>query len=153
MELQKYQPHHKERLQDFSLPPEQMPFTALPVDRLEGSNGEHPIVILYERKPVGFFLLHSGERVNDYTDLPNRMLLTSFSVNFSDQGKGYAKGGLKLLKAFVQQEFPDCAEVILAVNHRNIAAQNLYIKTGFFDTGNRKTGKIGEQYIFSLPIL
>ncbi|WP_338776933.1 GNAT family N-acetyltransferase [Metabacillus sp. FJAT-52054] len=152
MELQKYQPHHIERLQEFSLPPEQLPFTSLPINRLEGSAGEHPIVILNQGIPVGFFLLHSSERVREYTDLPKRMLLTSFSINFSDQGKGYAKEGLQLLIDFVQQEFPECLEIVLAVNHRNLAAQNLYKKAGFLDTGNRKNGRIGEQYILKLPI-
>ena len=49
-------------------------------------------------------------------------------------------------------EFPDCNEIVLAVNHKNIAAQKLYLKVGLQDTGIRKMGVIGEQYIMNLKL-
>ena len=40
-----------------------------------------PITILYEEKPVGFFVLDFGEDKFDLTDNPNSTLLRSLSVN------------------------------------------------------------------------
>ena len=57
---------------------------------------------------------------------------------------------MSLLGEFAAEEFPNCNEIVLAVNHKNIAAQKLYLKVGFRDTGIRKMGKIGEQYIMNL---
>jgi RimJ/RimL family protein N-acetyltransferase len=103
-------------------------------------------------EPVGFFVLHSSDRVKEYTDSPGAMLLTTFSMNHVQQGKGYAFQGMNQLKPFLNQHFPKCNEVVLAVNKRNIPAQKLYQKVGFTDTGRRKIGRIGEQLILSLKV-
>jgi len=63
---------------------------------------------------------------------------------------GYAKGSMILLGEFVKSEFPDCNEIVLVVNHKNIPAQSLYSKVGFEDTGERKIGPIGEQLVMKL---
>ena len=44
-------------------------------------------------------------------------------------------------------------EVVLAVNEKNIPAQNLYEKVGFQDKGFRRMGPIGQQIIMHLPII
>lgn len=95
---------------------------------------------------------HSTDRVKEYSDNPQAMLLTALSINQAKQGKGYAKQAMLLLKEFVTTEFPYCNEIVLAVNHKNIAAQQLYGKTGFHATGKRKIGPIGEQLIMSLKV-
>lgn len=59
---------------------------------------------------------------------------------------------MALLQPFLRKEFHRCREVVLAVNRRNIAAQKLYEKAGFQDTGRKKMGKIGEQYIYNYLI-
>ena len=64
-------------LNSFELPEEQEQFTALPNKFLEVSKGQHRIVILSENEPVGFFLLHSTQRVKEYSDNPKAMLLTA----------------------------------------------------------------------------
>lgn len=58
-----------------------------------------------------------------------------------------------LLEEFVKRYFPIKNEVVLAVNERNIPAQNLYAKVGFQDKGFRRMGPIGEQIIMHLPIM
>ena len=114
------------------------------------TEGQHRIVILSEDEPVGFFLLHSTERVKEYSDNAKAMLLTALSINHLKQGKGYAKQGMLLLSDFVKTEFPDCDEIVLVVNHKNVPAQRLYLRVGFKDTGKRKIGRIGEQFVMNL---
>lgn len=148
--LRYYSDEFVEQLHDFILPKEQGQFTSLPSNFLEEKEGEDRIIIHNGKEAVGFFILHTTKRVNEYTDNPNAILFTSLSINFRHQGKGYAKQAMLLLKEFVKKEFPTCDEIVLAVNHKNKAAQNLYEITGFKDTGRRKMGLIGEQYIMSL---
>ncbi|MCM3596006.1 GNAT family N-acetyltransferase [Metabacillus idriensis] len=151
-ELQLYKPEYFNLVNEFHLPAEQLQFTAQPSEMLEVTEERHPVVILSENEPVGFFVLHSSDRVQEYTENPVAMLLTAFSINHVHQGKGYAVQGLNELKVFVNQSFPACNEVVLAVNKRNIPAQKLYQKAGFTDTGRRKNGRIGEQLILSLKV-
>ena len=152
VELVHFSNEHMDILDAFELPGEQVQFTSLPSHYKEVTEGQYRIVILDEREPVGFFLLHATDRVKDYSDNPQAMLLTAFSINQVKQGKGYAKQAMLLLRKFVAEEFPDCNEIVLAVNHKNIAAQQLYLKVGFQDTGIRKIGPIGEQYIMNLAL-
>ncbi len=150
--LDMYKPHHLEGLRRFKLPKEQAQFTAMPAEMLEESPGRFPVVILAGGEPVGFFVLHASDRVKDYTDNRKALLLTAFSIDHSMQGRGYAKEALELLAEFVHRELPGRDEVVLAVNGKNIAAQRLYVKTGFKDTGRRRTGSLGEQWILSLAL-
>lgn len=137
-------------LQTFELPQNQVHFTSLPANFQEPKQGEHRIVLLSDNTPVGFFLLNTTAKVLEYSRSPHAVLLTSLSINQIEQGNGYAKKAMLLVKEFVQTEFPDCDEIVLAVNHKNTAAHQLYVKTGFQDTGDRKTGPIGEQLIMKL---
>lgn len=140
---------HVDVLNSFELPEGQEQFTSLPNNFKEVTEGQYRIVILNDTEPVGFFLLHATYQVRDYSANQKAMLLTSFSINYAKQGKGYAKQAMFLLRKFVAAEFPNCNEIVLAVNHKNISAQHLYIKVGFQDTGKRKSGPIGEQFIMS----
>jgi RimJ/RimL family protein N-acetyltransferase len=152
VELQLYTSEYLEFLKAFKLPKEQEQYTALPIEMLEKTHERHPIVIISKNVPVGFFVLHSSARVKEYTDNHHAMLLTALSINHIQQGNGYAKKGMELLKSFVNQEFPGCNEIVLAVNKRNIPAQKLYEKVCYKDTGRRKMGEIGEQLILSLSV-
>lgn len=150
--LRHFSTNHLDALNSFELPKNQGQFTSPPNQFKEVAEGEYRIVILHNAKPVGFFLLHATDRVKGYSSNPGAMLLTSFSINYEEQGKGYAKQAMLLLKEFVVTEFPNCNEIVLAVNYKNIAAQQLYLKVGFHDTGKRKVGPIGEQFIMNLTI-
>ncbi len=147
-----YEEKYLKTLSEFELPETQAQFTALPENLLTISDGQFRIVILSEEIPVGFFLLHNTARVSEYTTNPDAMLLTALSINHNHQGQGYAKKAMLELGAFVSKQFKECNEIILAVNHKNFPAQNLYKNVGFMDTGRRKTGKIGEQLIMKLTI-
>jgi RimJ/RimL family protein N-acetyltransferase len=152
IELQILKTEYLQSLNRFSLPSEQEQFTAMPKDMLEVTHERHPIVILSNSEPVGFFVLHSSERVKEYTDNLNALLLTAFSINYKHQGKGYAKKGLQQIDQLVKRLYPKCNEIVLAVNHKNISAQKVYEKAGYQDTGRRKIGRLGEQFIMSYPI-
>lgn len=153
VKLEKYKPEFLKALKEFELPTEKAQFTALPATILEKLvDNQYPVVILNGGAPVGFFLLQSTDRVKEFTDNSRALLLTALSIDNSQQGKGLAKEAMVLMKQFVNQEFPKYDEIILAVNHKNITAQNLYTRVGFSDTGKRKIGKIGEQFIFNIYI-
>ena len=49
-------------------------------------------------------------------------------------------------------QFPTCNEVVLAVNHKNVPAQRLYERVGFQDTGRRRMGPIGEQWVMNITL-
>ncbi|WP_100374765.1 GNAT family N-acetyltransferase [Bacillus sp. FJAT-45037] len=140
LELGHFTDEYMDVLNSFELAKEQIQFTSLPINYKEIIEGQYRIVILNHMVPVGFFLLHSTDRVKDYSDNPQAMLLTALSINQAEQGKGYAKQSMLLLRSFVTVEFPNCNEIVLAVNQKNKPAQELYLKVGFQDTGVRKMG-------------
>lgn len=150
--LVRYSDRYLEALNNFVLPEDQIQFSALPKEVLHATEGAYPIVILNEGEAVGFFMLHSSDRVKNYTDNPKAMLLAALSTDQRHQRKGYAKAGMLALPSFMNREFEFCNEVVLVVNHKNIPAQNLYMNAGFIDTGERRMGPIGEQFVLSLKI-
>ncbi|MFF1991786.1 GNAT family N-acetyltransferase [Bacillus mycoides] len=156
IQLVPYKEQYKEILQSFTLPSEQVQFTANPGELLEKAKNDRTknvVVILdYNGVPVGVFILQTGDRVQEFTENKDAILLTSFSINHNKQNKGYAKKSLALLQDFVKYYYPVKNEVILAVNEKNIPAQKLYEKVGFQDKGFRRMGPIGQQFILHLPI-
>lgn len=154
IQLVPYTEEYKEAFQTYTLPEEQVQFTAHPMELLNHAKQDptrNPIVILADDKPVGIFSLQSGSRVQEYTTKEKSLLLTSFSINYTEQGNGYAKRALQLLPNYVGLYFPNIEEIVLAVNERNIPAQKLYITVGFEDRGQRRMGPIGPQLVLYLP--
>ncbi|WP_411844212.1 GNAT family N-acetyltransferase [Salinicoccus sp. HZC-1] len=151
--MQRYQSKFLIPLIKFNLPAEKAQYTAFPAKILgELTDGQYPIVILSNGEPVSFFLLNSTDRVKKCTNNPTVFLLTALTIDHSQQGRGFAKQGMYLLKDFVNREFPEYNEIVLTVNHKNIPAQKLYKRVGFIDTGKIKKGKIGKQLIFSTSV-
>ncbi|HDR7794732.1 TPA: GNAT family N-acetyltransferase [Bacillus luti] len=157
IQLVLYNEQYKEMIQTFTLPSEQVRFTSDPNKLLEKAKSDltkNVVVILDDNGlPVGIFALQTGDRVQEFTENQNALLLTSFSINYNNQRQGYAKKSLALLQEFVQRYFPIKNEVVLAVNEKNIPAQKLYEKVGFQDKGLRRMGPIGQQIIMHLPII
>lgn len=152
IELVHFSEDYVECLHAFELPEEQHQFTALPKELTIEKVGQYPIVIVSDTVPVGFFVLHATERVQEYSSNPDAMLLTALSMDHRHQGKGYAKQAMLALADFVKQQFPTCNEVVLVVNQKNIPAQHLYRKVGFVDHGERRMGRIGEQIVMHLSL-
>ena len=76
---------HLPILKEFELPDDQVQFTAHPKEALNVVEGQHPIVILADGHPVGFFILHATERVKEYTSNPHAMPLTTLSIDHRRQ--------------------------------------------------------------------
>lgn len=154
--LQFYDPIYDEQLKNYFLLPEQLNFTGWPIDNIDLCKLEserHAILILSNNEVAGFFVLHGWEGVRQYSENENAILLRAYSINANFQGKGIAKQSLKLLPTFVKEHFHDKNEIILGVNHKNIAAQKVYSKSGFIDKGNRVMGRKGELYIMHLDLV
>ncbi|WP_409272441.1 GNAT family N-acetyltransferase [Neobacillus sp. SCS-31] len=153
--LEFYNDWHRAYFERYSLPEEQRKFTAMPLEALkacEEDRGRHPVVILYNGEPAGFFVLHEGEGIAQFTENKEAILLRAYSINSSYQGLGIATLSLRQLGGFVKRNFPGKTEIILAVNHANLAAQHVYRKSGFVDRGRRIMGRMGEQYILHMDL-
>ncbi|WP_226683026.1 GNAT family N-acetyltransferase [Sutcliffiella horikoshii] len=153
--LEGYRPEYLEELLKYELTESQLEFTSHPKDALlacETDKRRHPIVILEKGQPAGFFVLYQGAELPSYTDNPNAMLLRAYSVAVPFQGKGIAGTSLELLTDYVEGNFPHVDEVVLAVNVRNEAAQRVYLRAGFEDSGKRVMGRMGEQYVYRLRL-
>ncbi|SCC47378.1 Uncharacterized protein BC10311_03590 [Bacillus wiedmannii] len=85
IQLVPYKEKYKEVIQTFTLPSEQVQFTSDPGELLEKAKSDRTknvIVILdYNGVPVGLFALQTGDRVQEFTDNQDALLLTSFSIN------------------------------------------------------------------------
>ncbi|WP_342603772.1 GNAT family N-acetyltransferase [Peribacillus sp. FSL E2-0159] len=144
--LTPYLPEHLHGLSQFYLPDTQTPFSALPEESLKYCREDcerHPIVILAEGIPVGFFVLHIGENITLFTNDKKAILLRGFLVDQKHQGKGIAKKALQILPEFAKGIFPNKDSIILAVDVMNVIAKTLYAKLGYQDTGIRKEGRSG----------
>lgn len=147
--------HTKKTNVSYELPADQQEFTMLPQDLIkrDAANPEKHLIVIRARGQVaGFFELDESEDRKRYSDNPKALLLRGYSVNPKFQGRGIATGSLDALPAFMKEEFPNMDEVVIGVNARNTAAQTLYKKAGFEDTGRRVMGKKGEQFAMCLKV-
>ncbi|WP_404354751.1 GNAT family N-acetyltransferase [Cytobacillus firmus] len=156
VELLEYTDKYDEQLSNYHLPEEQLQFTSLPLDKIKNPNvsntAKHVVLILEKSMTVGYFSLEDGEKLLKYSTNPNARLLTSFSIDSRNQGKGLAKTGLQLLPEFVRKNLPGIDEIVLGVNKRNTPAYNLYLKTGFVDENEFYEGPKGPQHILHLRV-
>ncbi|ALC82694.1 MULTISPECIES: GNAT family N-acetyltransferase [Bacillus] len=151
--LDYYQLKYLPALTVYELPEEQAKYTALPANMLYSSETKSPIVILANEEVVGFFVLHTGEIVKNYTDISTAILLTSFSIDFRKQRMGFAHHGLLALNDFVKKHHSEITDVVLSVNLKNMPARRLYEQVGFLDTGKRMEGVMGEQLVLRKRIV
>jgi RimJ/RimL family protein N-acetyltransferase len=155
IQLNFYQKKDQASLENYQLTESQLKFSGDPLDCLQDciqDHERHPIVIRTGEKVAGFFVLHGWGGVKVYSDNQNALLLRAFSVNNTFQGQGIATKALELLDSFVNKNYPSINEIILAVNHKNVIAQHVYLKTEFTDTGRRAIGRQGEMLVFRKSI-
>ncbi|MFC7686556.1 GNAT family N-acetyltransferase [Ureibacillus sp. GCM10028918] len=152
MELCFYDEKYKEAIEQYQITEDQLRFTGSPMECTQLSNEDsdrYVILSIEGGNLVTYFNLHQNKGVEPYSKNPNAILLRAFSTDFRYLGKGYAKQALKLLPAFINQHFNHINEIVLAVNLKNVLAQNLYEKCGYVDEGERRMGKKGELIIMS----
>ncbi|AKP68422.1 hypothetical protein ABM34_06815 [Companilactobacillus ginsenosidimutans] len=119
------------------------------IQRSRYNSNMSPIMILNDNKLVGCLCLHIKDGPVTYGgNFDTDILLRAFSVDRRCRRKGYAKAALLELPSFVRENFQNIQRLVLAVNHSNIAAQRLYERVGFTDSGKRIMGKLGEIYIY-----
>lgn len=145
VQLKRYEDDHAESLLMYELPPEQIPFTALPrqvFERLTARNAAgdfdaFPISILWKDQAVGMFVLDKGKDLQLWTDNPNAFFLRSLSINPEYQQKGIAKQAMLLLPHFISTHFASLGidEIVLGVNMNNSIAKRLYSQIGFRELG------------------
>ncbi|MBY0123786.1 GNAT family N-acetyltransferase [Bacillus sp. S/N-304-OC-R1] len=153
--LVEYNDTFDEQLSNFHLPKEQLQFTSMPLEKINNpnvSNNAKHVLILENGIPVGYFALEDGDKLLKYSNNINARLLTAFSIDSKNQGKGLAKIGLQLLPEFVRNNLPGTDEIVLGVNQRNTPAYNLYLKTGFVDENEFYEGPKGPQHILHMRV-
>ena len=86
--------------------------------------------------------------------LPGELGLLGFLVDSRQQGRGIGQAACAGLGNYLSRHYPDRSSVVLTVNCRNLAAQRLYLSTGFEDTGELyHGGRSGPQHIYRMPIM
>jgi diamine N-acetyltransferase len=84
---------------------------------------------------VGFFaLIHEAGRAD-------RCWLNHFFIDSRHQRQGYGSAALRAIVDMLGEQCPQCRTVNLTVNPRNDAAQQLYQRFGFVDTGEEAYGE------------
>ena len=157
IELKHLETKHLEALMNYSLPEDQINFTALPklaferlAERMD--NLAHPITILLDDKPSGFFILDYGDDKIELTKNENSLLVRSLSINPVYQGLGYGKVAMKMMDDFVKEYFPTINELVLAVNFKNRSAYQLYLNVGYVDDGSQREWYNGKQHLLKKHI-
>lgn len=140
---------------NYDLPSDQLEFTGLPQDIIERdaeNPSKHLIIIKARDEVAGFFELDESDDRKKYSNNPRALLLRGYSVNPKFQGRGIATGSIYALPEFIRKEYPQFDEIVLGVNARNHAAQRVYEKAGFEDTGRRLMRSKGEQIVMCLRV-
>jgi len=148
-----YQDTQQERDRIASYPLSDPTFTATPQTALAiaiGNPDRLPVMILADTELVGFLVLIKNEDVREVgADPATAVLIRSLSISETQRGQGFATQALQLLPAFVRHNFPAATTLTLSVDHGNLPAQKLYEKVGYTDTGRRRFGTYGEQYVLT----
>lgn len=148
--LRKYNPQKDQHvLENYHLINDR--FTAHPKEKVKELDEDRqlfPLLICKEETVVGFFCLNGYPATEAFSDNSKALVLRTLSTDERYRGKGLGKAGMRALETFLPLEFPECDEIVLAVNHQNLLAQTLYREIGFEDTGKRLNGPLGQQYVY-----
>ncbi len=151
--IERYTSNREDEAALLKVKTEQSQFTISDIPKtVAGLNeDEHPHLIIYDNKVVGFFLLDLGYsrkyRFNDAIAIGVRALL----IDERYQGKGIAKTAIQSLAGYVSGHYPQFDAIQLTVNCRNVPAYQCYLKSGFEDTGSLyHGGPVGPQHIMQL---
>lgn len=146
-----YDKKYDEELESFELEYAQERFTAYPHQILKTlvDTERHYVLMVQEERVIGYFVLHENKGSVDIGSHNKALLIRALAVSKKEQGKGHALSAMKILPDFTKEHFRNVEELVLVVNHANIPAQNLYKKAGFSDTGLRRNGAHGLQFVYN----
>lgn len=153
--LKFYDESHYEDLERYVLTEAHEYYSAAPLDALKSCEkiDERRLVLIIQRRQVaGVFILQSGDIVQKYTSNFDALVMFSYSVDSTKQGRGVATSSFRELDAFVNEHYDNVEEVALGVNVKNKIAQHVYKKGGFTATGDTFIGPLGRQIIMSKKI-
>lgn len=147
-----YQPQHFTALTSYALDEKQSQFSQTPQQILNNRDimekkERFQYTVLFRNRPAGFFSLDFSSDRFVYSNETDTVLLRSFSVNPHFQGKGIAKSVMRQLPYFVKMNFPETNKIVFGVNLKNEHAYQLYLKTGYLDSGHLYKGLKGMQHI------
>lgn len=157
VKLDKYHRTNFDALNAYKLSKSQSDFTAsIHYCVNERKDEEDPlktiVTVLYNNRPVGFFVLDRGKDKLVLTDNSASILIRSFSINPSYQRKGIGTKAMVLVPQFLKKHIPDINEIVLSVNVKNKNAYQVYINAGYIDNNKTIVGKMGGQHVLSRRI-
>lgn len=149
--IEPYHIKHFEALSSYELNEQQAVFALVPKYILDNptimeNTLRTQFTTLYNEEPVGLFSLDLSEDRLIYTDNLASILLRAFSIMPEHQGKGIAKSTMLALPDLIHKYYPEVDEVVFGVNYENELAYNLYLKTGYDDSGKTYQGVKGPQH-------
>ena len=137
----------------FTLPPDQAPFSDLPLTVMDTGAARDGHVILADGEPAGFFAIDRDYGAHHDFAPEGALGLRMFSVNHADQGRGIASAGVAALRGYLAAQYPGWDWCYLTVNCRNPAAIRVYEKGGFeYTDALYLGGDLGPQHIMRLPL-
>lgn len=127
-------------------------YTGSPVSitsKSKSASDRKPIMIMDNAKLVGFFCLHFHDGPAYYGGNANTdVLIRALSIDERYRHQHLALSSMIIVDKYVRERYSEIERIILAVNHANLVAQNVYRQAGFKDSGIRTYGKLGQQFIF-----
>jgi RimJ/RimL family protein N-acetyltransferase len=136
--------------------PGQERFSGAPAETLPAAEADphrHPVAVLEDGVPVGYFALDAGPDVSLYLSAPGTLGFRGFLIDRRHQGRGLATAALAQLPAYVAEHHPWARRLALTVNVTNPAAIRVYRRAGFEDTGRMyHGGRFGPQHVLVMEL-
>ncbi|AJH15045.1 GNAT family N-acetyltransferase [Myroides profundi] len=149
--IQPYDPKYFDELTSYELDEQQATFALVPKNMLTNpeimeNTMRTQYCILSHDTPVGLFSLDLSDDRLIYTENKDSILLRALSIMPNQQGKGIAKATMLLLPDLVREYYPTVNKIVFGVSYENTLAYNLYLKTGYDDSGRTYQGIKGPQH-------
>ncbi|MDW6001583.1 GNAT family N-acetyltransferase [Vibrio mangrovi] len=154
LQIEPMYPKHQSEIELLSVNAQQRAFVGTMEEILVNiSDWVHPHVVISEQQVIGFFLVDTRYSLNVDFCQPDDIGIRAFFIDSRQQGKGYGKLAVSLLKPYLQRQYPMHHQVYLTVNCRNKIAFHCYEAGGFKDTRALYLGgAAGPQHIMSLHL-
>lgn len=108
-----------------------------------------PMAVLLGEQVIGYYRLDFTPGAIAFRDFGRPSAgLRGFFIGAGWQGQGHGTAAVRAMKADLNTRHPECELLALTVNVRNPAARQVYLKTGFVDSGELYFGgAAGPQHV------